>query len=277
MIKTAFLLLCSTATGLEYAPQMILKLFSNTSELLQHPNASVEVPSDYKILSGGATISRKSGPGLMLTASYPKGARTWVAKAKDHGVPSFGTVEAFAIAIHDPDDEWDVKQVSAKSELGEMISATATLPPGYLLTGGGAFDDFKDAGNLLYETYPLSPRSWKASGRRIGYQGRSAAELTTYAIGIRHKNLPMTSRCVISETSGDYPKSSPTEFHFNDRGTAVIGGGAKISQSADAHGNVLTTLQPLRSGLRAAGKDHLVVDKQIITTYLIACLQNPFE
>jgi hypothetical protein len=106
-----------------------LRIFHSTAQSGKQPKATVTVPSDYKVLSGGARINY-SGQGNFLTASFPKDVRTWVARAKQQKVDDIAT---FATAL------------------------------GYTLVGGGAKVNYSGEGNLLTASYPdFDNNTWKA-------------------------------------------------------------------------------------------------------------------
>ena len=253
----------------EMAPQMSLKVFHMKSRKAQHPYISQTVPADYKIISGGAKSEYTGTKGQLLTASYPKSATEWFAKSKDHKELDLGFVTAYAVAIHDPNDEWDVKIVTAQSVEGTTVSATATLPEGYVLTGGGAFDDFKEPGHLLFESYPYSSNSWKASGRTVSYT-TAVGKVTTYVIGIKHKTKETRTGCSIKSAQSS-KVAHPKQFLSVSSDSVLVGGGGRVSQTDGAHGNVLTAIYPDGTGFTASGKDHLESDHQQVTTYGIVC------
>jgi hypothetical protein len=57
-----------------------------------------------------------------------------------------------------------------------------TLDPGWALSGGGAFDNWNGAGNMLTASYP-SGISWIGSGK--DHIESSPAAITAYVIGLR--------------------------------------------------------------------------------------------
>ena len=93
-------------------PTLSLRIFSNVSGVADHPTAQVVVPDGWKIVAGGASANWQTS-GSLLTVSYPADARTWVAASKDHFAADPATITAFALAINDPNDEWDVVITSA--------------------------------------------------------------------------------------------------------------------------------------------------------------------
>lgn len=168
---------------------MILQRFGKTSGLAQHPEVQVEVPSGWKVISGGASASY-SGAGSLLTKSMPlvvNGVpKGWIAASKDHLVVDPGYVTAYAIALYDPSDLWTV--IVDENELGtpqQHPVVTARLRFGYALVGGGAYDMYTEPGNLLVECRPGDDgESWIAGGK--DHLVVSPANISAYAIGLRN-------------------------------------------------------------------------------------------
>ncbi len=74
-----------------------MQLVSNTSSLERSPSTFVTVSNGYKLIGGGAIVNW-SGPGNLLTESYPEG-NSWLVKSKDHTVESPATITSYAIGI----------------------------------------------------------------------------------------------------------------------------------------------------------------------------------
>src|ERR1051326_451526 len=162
-----------------------IELFTATSGVTPHPSVDLTVPAPFKIIGGGA-IDNWSGYGNLLTAAYPKNLQTWSAAGKDHEESSPASITAFALAINDSANEWDVVIRSETSDPAPHPSVVATLPPGYVMTGGGAFVNWHGAGNLLTASFPNSDSSWEA--RSKDHDIPDPAAITSYVIGIRNKN-----------------------------------------------------------------------------------------
>jgi len=245
-------------------PALSVRLFSLTSSLETHPEARVTVPAGYKIISGGAHVDYQD-PGNLLTASYPDGPSAWVVRSKDHVQPSPARVEAWAVALYDPNDEWEVRVVSATSSPAAHPAVSATLPPGYTMTGGGAQVHWTGAGNLLTASYPQSPRSWEAKSK--DHTRSDPAALTVYVIGIRPRNgAPPPESSIFSAQSGR--ENHPTSTASIPSGYLLVGGGAEVNWQGA--GNLLTASYPNNAGgWIAASKDHLVADPSVITAYAI--------
>jgi vibriolysin len=113
-----------------------IQVFTATSGVAPHPQVQVTVPQGYKILGGGA-FDHWTGAGNLLTASYPLSRDTWFAAGKDHEVSAPASISAYAIALHDPNNEWDVTIKQETSNPAPHPQAVAVLSDDYVLTGGG--------------------------------------------------------------------------------------------------------------------------------------------
>ncbi len=129
--------------------------------------------------------------------------------------------------------------VGTASSSGNDSTASATVPSGYTLIGGGAWDDMTlngSRGHHLYASYPsntLSNGTWTVSGKdNPALSPRISASVTAYAIGLKTSFLTANSltASVSSTTVG------PTTDGFFTGQTAtvssgvLIGGGAKVNQ-----------------------------------------------
>ncbi len=243
---------------------LTINLFTQTSAMAAHPSTSVTVPSGYKILGGGA-FDHYTEPGNMLTASYPQTLQTWFVAGKDHEAASPSTITAFALAISDPNNEWDVviDQNTSNIRLPHP-QATARLRAGYTMTGGGAFVDYHGAGSLLTACYPDSDSTWQAHSKDHDVSDPSL--ITAYVIGIKHRGLlHRVQHSITSATGGSAPH--PTAQVQVGSGFTMCGGGAVDNYSGS--GNLLTASYPQTPNWIAAGKDHIHSDPSTITAYVI--------
>jgi len=244
-----------------------VQLFMQASSLAQqHPFVRVNVPSPYKIIGGGA-LDNWSGAGNLLTGTYPETLNSWVARGKDHLTASPATITAYALAIYDPKNEWDVLIQTATAGPVQWPQVVAGLPAGYILTGGGGLVQWTGAGNLLTASFPhsLSP-GWVVQSKDHGIT--SPAWITSYAIGIRHRyggvRLATTTKTATSAVM-----SHPRTFVCLDPGWILTGGGA-LDDWYPGAGNLLTGTCP--AGERcwsAGGKDHVYPSPAKITAYAI--------
>jgi hypothetical protein len=234
-----------------------------------HPTAEATVPPLWKVIGGGA-IDSWSGAGNLLTASYPTPDKTkWKAAGKDHEVSSPAVIRAYAIAIFDPNNEWDVQIVqSAPSSPAPHPSAFAAIPPGYLLTGGGAYVDWKGAGNLLTASFPSSETTWEV--RSKDHDISSPSTITAYAIGLKHKqNKIKLARTVVPGAGNN--GAHPTAQACLPPGWFLSGGGA--IDNWNGAGNLLTASYPVDNCWKAAGKDHMHASQAAITAFAIGIRQ----
>ena len=240
-----------------------IQLFTSTSGATAHPSVELMVPTGFKILGGGAA-DHWNGAGNLLTASYPKGPRTWFAAGKDHEISDPASITAFALAIYDPQDEWDVvirEETSAPLPHPQVV---VPLPEGYVLTGGGAFVHYQGAGNLLTASFPTGDSSWEA--RSKDHDIPDPSKISAYAIGIRHRAGKIQVRHNINQATG------PTAQHPSARaccaGEFTLTGGGAID-NWNGNGNLLTASFPLGTCWLAAGKDHIHPSPSTITAYAI--------
>jgi hypothetical protein len=241
-----------------------ISIFTQTSAVAAHPSTSVTVPAGFKMLGGGA-FDHYSEPGNMLTASYPQSSQTWFVAGKDHEQSSPASITAFALAISDPNDEWDVviDQNTSPIKLPHP-QAVATLRPGYVMTGGGAFVDYHGAGNLLTASYPSSDSTWQANSK--DHDVSDPSQITAYVIGIKHRTiLHRVQHNIASFTGATAPH--PTAQVQVTAGFTMCGGGASDNWTGD--GNLLTASYPQTPFWMAAGKDHIHSDPSTITAYVI--------
>lgn len=260
-----------------------VKRFRATSGRAAHPSVVVALPSDFKIIGGGAGILTDGTAGNFLTASFPLDLQTWKAEAKDHEVSDPQQIAAVVIAIEDPQDEWDVTIVSQASAPTSHPQAIAVLPrdPRYILTGGGAFVDYKGAGNLLTASCPdpnASDTSWLA--RSKDHDVPDPASITAYAIGMRHRaGTVQLERVLRHSTSSVDPH--PGIFASIEPGWILSGGGAFDDwESTGGEGNLLTKSTPSLIPMGtppggwelqwvASGTDHLRSSPASITAFAI--------
>ena len=240
-----------------------VQMFTATSGVMPHPSVELTLPSDFKIVGGGA-FDHWSGWGNLLTASYPRGLHTWFAAGKDHEQSSPASITAYTLALHDPTNEWDVHIASESSSVEPHPTATAVLPAGYILTGGGAFVDWKGAGNLLTACFPNSDQSWEA--RSKDHDIPDPARITAYAIGVRHRDGTRNLRRLMKSATSPIAPHPTMQVCLED-GWILTGGGAFDNWSGD--GNLLTATYPQGSCWIAAGKDHIHSDPASITVYAI--------
>jgi hypothetical protein len=258
-------------------PDLEIVVIEQSSEESEHPRATAQttVPG-LKLIGGGARADYPQGrAGTLLTGSYPSG-NGWIASGKSHKYDSLGRIIAYAIYLVDPDDFWDVQRVTAKStEASNRPEITVTLPPGYALTGGGAFVDYQENhGILLTACCPAVGRDgtstgWTAKGKDHEISDKGHA--TAWAFGIRPKNMKTGSNPTPSQFMAQTFQGSHINKRVgvNDR-QIVVGGGAAVAWRGA--GGLLTATYPESvTGWGVYAKDHGVSDNTLdITIWSIA-------
>lgn len=254
------------------APSFRVELFSRTSvEPSLIPTVDVPIPSGYKLIGGGARVNWQ-GMGSLLTASYPDEANNrWVAEAKSHGEKDPCTITAWAVALHDPHDEWDVEIEYHHSGKSNLPRAHVRVREGYTLTGGGArvsWNHKKDFGNLLTASFPRDNLTWEARSKAHGQESEN--EINVYAIGVKPKVGPnlLTSEIFSSESKD--PESLPSHIITVPSEYIVTCGGAVINWEPFGQGSLLTAIYPENDHQwMGKGKDHYSVETSTITVFAI--------
>ena len=244
-------------------PPFQVQVFSSQGPSAPHPSVSVSVPEGYKVVGGGARVNYHE-PGNMLTASYPASPQTWTAMGKDHEGNSPATIDGFALGLHDPKDEWDVVIVPVDSPPANHPEAVASVPQGYVMTGGGAFVRYQGEGNLLTASYPIDSQSWAAKGK--DHEAPDPASLTVYAIGVRPRNGAPNVKMKFFHFTSDIAAHPSGQVQV-DSGLKLVGGGAIVNWTGE--GNLLTASYPQGSAWVAAAKEHIRPDHAAITVYAI--------
>jgi len=250
--NTLFILTCDIE-GKEPSdcPKIETKIFENTSDYSNRPAVKVVVPEGYKIIGGGARVNY-SGAGCLLTESYPNGG-SWIVKAKDHLVGNSASISAYAIALYDPNNEWDVRVFQSTGSTANYPEADVRVDDGYVMTGGGAKNNWSGAGNLLTASYPITDDTWKAKGKDHGNADRT--NITVYAIGIKPaKKCSKILESKIFRGSSDV-SNRPSGTVSITKNYFMVGGGT-ISNWSRA-GNLLTSSYPSSNReWSGSSKDH---------------------
>jgi len=208
----------------------------------------------------------------MLTASFPSSNNTWTAFGKDHKDSDPATITAYAVAIYDPDDIWEVKVFSSgpTAKTKGWIRKDVALEPGYVMVGGGAEVRYGgDPGTLLYASRPEGDNKWLAAAK--DHVDGSSATITAYAVGLRPnpnkvKGVKVLSK-IIQATSGH--SNRPVTIARPDEKYQMTGGGASLGWEGK-EGLLLTASYPKDSNTwEGKGKDHLKGDRGFIEVYRI--------
>ncbi len=162
-----------------------------------HADVSCSVDNSYVLVGGGAWADYGTGPGALLTSSYPADANltTWRATSKDHIRTSYHTLHSYAVGMRLKDGSNNyisrsvvfsqMKVVSqSSSPATSWPEAQAYLPSGYQVTGGGGYVNYgTGSGNLLMKSAWYNG-GWKTTSHDlINY---SPATITAYVIGIQN-------------------------------------------------------------------------------------------
>lgn len=245
---------------------LTVKMFVAKSGPAQHPSVELTLPQEFKIVGGGALDDyHYPEPGNMLTACYPRDIHTWVVAGKDHEEASPAPITAYALALYDPNDEWDVVIQQQTSGPAAHPRASATLPPGYVLTGGGACVIYHGCGNMLTASFPASATAWEA--RAKDHDLPDPSPITAFAIGIKPKSSTVTVVNTIAKVTSQLA-AHPGATATLGSDFVLSGGGALDNWSGD--GNLLTASMP--EGVAAwfaSGKDHLHSSPATIAAYAI--------
>ena len=152
--------------------------------------------------------------------------------------------------------------------------AQVWLPPGYTLTGGGAYDLGRSATNVLTTCYPIRNQEGVYNGWAAA--GRDPFPLSVYAIGIKvtRGGVPVRVEqqvfCASSALVGEPGVSARL-----GAGWIGTGGGAQDNCAGPAGKNVLTASHPLIGadgkicGWSASGKDSSPAEQARVTAFVI--------
>lgn len=279
-----------------------LRIGTVTSPVTNHPSATGTLPAPFKLVGGGARANW-STYGSLLTATQPgaPGSNAWTAGSKDHFAAEPVSITAFAIGLADPADDWEVIVREARAAIGPKPTATATLPTGYVMTGGGCLDDWRATpnapGNLLTASFPSSTNSWECRGQE--HAGASPASIVAYVIGIRPKKpgVPLPELQITTAASqvgahvsalapalpgfivtggGAVTRGSNTiTLGTQPSAGRAIGGRAPATAATEA-GQLLTASFPevpagatSANGWRAAAKDHVHTSPGVVEAYAL--------
>jgi len=195
------------------------KLFNSTTDTIEHytvsdyihfvivqtttypykysnPSLAVGVPAGYVLVGGGAhafdntSSAPITGAGAFLTESRPNGSLTlWRGRSKDHMVsdPHYLTVYAIGMKIDGVTSTYLRSQISLDSTVSSSANhptAEKSVPSGYMLIGGGAFDNYSGYGNMLVKSYPKNSTTWYVEGK--DHRRADPCSITAYAIGLNN-------------------------------------------------------------------------------------------
>lgn len=265
----------------------------------QHFRGELTLPPGYKALSGGvAGLSQKEGN--FVVASYPsvtgEGRQqrwSWHARMKDIKFASKVAHAITVVALHDPDDLWDVQIFTKQASDRRSRHVIALPPPGdYLLTGcGGEVDVFDNVALQACGFAHPDGRPPAAHERQCQVVIRSADltapsphTLKAYAIGLRARAGTPLQADYQYYRFGAVSHHDRTVTHALHPGgdesvrSTMIAGGACLTDQEMAH--CLTGSRPVVANAAAGGaagvyawqatsKDHEKVQASAMTVYTL--------
>jgi len=234
-------------------PPFRIRVVTETSASSGGPTARAALTgksaTDYKLIGGGAHISAPGGSdpdSNYLYASFPDD-EAWVVQSMDHNsTVCSATATAYAIYLYDPQDEWEVKRVAVPApNPSNWTEATAELPEGFALTGGGArvewSDPREDRRLFLTGCHPVELGKdrwgWRASARNAWIPAQGTA--TAFVLGVRPKSgVPVSPSVMWSVTAKGAPPQAAGAWRSED---IVIGGGAWAQVGSETTVGLLTS------------------------------------
>ncbi|MBY0562722.1 MAG: hypothetical protein K2P58_00950 [Hyphomonadaceae bacterium] len=193
------LALAAASIGAAAAQPVVQVRSETTQQPAPHPMAVVSdfgLPAGARVLSGGARANWTGAGSLLFESrwSFSDGRTQWVAQSKDHLVSDPATVTSYMLYIVDPQQLYQVQPFfSQPSAASNFPTARASVPAGWVLTGGGCSVDWRSAGpsapgSLLTGSYPEvnannTADTWICSAREHG--AANPATITAVAMGIR--------------------------------------------------------------------------------------------
>jgi hypothetical protein len=197
-----------------------LKLFSNTSDDLPHPEASCFVEDGYLLLGGGFRVLDQR-VGNLGNASFPDSTFSWRARSKDHYYPSPSHITAYAIGIRHTLKHANSEVGNVVTSFHSSVSYGSDLPEveplaGMAMCGGGADANYCRDGKYLTSLQPKlepNPGPTKQSFLALAemclldvesLRGFDTGRTTAYVMGI--KITPTTSQPPGGQQSGECDK-----------------------------------------------------------------------
>lgn len=254
------------------------KIIEERSSSSMLPSLTITAPENYKILGGGAEIIFNGG-GVLLTSAYPGSngyadysAKTFTFQGKAHSVPDLGYIVGRVIIARKRDGSElgleDIRVVvGPESPASNIPVASATLPDGFTLTGGGAHVIGSPTKLILLTESIPSGNGWRAAGKAhfISDPGR----LSAFAIGVRN-SLLSSEQLEIRQFPG--AESSASDWSSGgcrvSAGYRLLSGGARTNWNHP--GNLLYASFPINStGWEARGKAHQESSPATISTVCI--------
>ena len=176
--------------------------------------------------------------------------------------------------------------LKATSTVAAHPTVSITAPPGTVILGGGAYDDWdgpgaisaSPIGNLLTGIFPSDDgTTWTASGK--DHLQSSPASIVAYVIVAQRSDrtpIPREYYTIVSQTSAVAPH--PTQQVNLPAGFSIVGGGARANYGTGL-GSMLYASNPTPDlqGWVGAAKDHIQPDPASITVWAIGLKQSFLE
>jgi hypothetical protein len=158
------------------------------------PTAFKGVPLDsngnFEVLLSGGAETHTTGPGLLLTGSWPSSATAWGAAAKDHVSSSPGFVTAYVISIPSCPPGLGYCLTSSNSNWFSSTgtgyrSSTISNPTGWITVGVGGRSDYSGSGRLLTDIAPLMSGQGGVFGSTKDHKVLDSGRVQSYAMALR--------------------------------------------------------------------------------------------
>jgi hypothetical protein len=272
----------SSATYVDSTHKIFLQIKTCDWSTIDHRDVSLcQVDPGYVLVGGGAETSTSNS---LLVTSYPMlDLKTWRAESKDHLVSDLHRLRAYAIGLSIA----GVTESRLRSLVdyaiveadGEHPTATATIPAGHFIVGGGARINYLGAGGLLTESQPvdwgrdasggLIARSWRGSAKDHGIV--DTVQLFVVALGLPPCIDGTCLQPSYASRSSYTPIGTDTVTAAIPAGDALasIGGWAEY----ESNGRLLSRLMPFigsAPGATVKSKDHNYQDGGTTTAWAIS-------
>jgi Subtilase family/Peptidase inhibitor I9 len=248
-----------------------------------HEQVELELPAGWVAVGGGVEVGY-SPNGHFITASYPRSdGRAWVVSTREHLMPAPAKIRVWVIGLavryYTPAALSNYIHVSRTVSLpGQHPVATAYLPTGYVLLGGGFRTETRGPGMIATGSWPVFPETgprapgWSASAK--DHVEISPGTVETFAIGIRDF-IPSLGRIdSIAHTAVSDIDPNPAGGLMLDLPYVRTGCGAKALWTGA--GSLLWRLRPFpnpytntQSGCQVGARQHIIPDPSSVQAWAI--------
>jgi Zn-dependent metalloprotease len=259
----------------------VFERYSDTAKSI-HSDFLVTIPDDTYTLIGGGVEGAEGPVGHLITMSRPAG-KHWVVSTKDHLQADPHRIRAWAIGLrvvgmanYQLAGSMQITSATTSAAVPHP-EATALVPFGYHLIGGGFKVNWSGMGNMAFESAPAGITGWRA--RSKDHVVSSPGTITSFAISIAN-NVGISNggnwtfynfrSSIASETSTVAPHPSTTVFVPG--GHVLSGCGGTVHWQGT--GSLLWQIKPTNIyrgviGCMVGGKEHLGSDPSSATAYAI--------